>query len=271
LWSAEILKPACFISRISTLARVSLFVFAIAITIPASFPFAGAAPLSNSVVANSQTVTIDTSNALGRSVTITLTASNPNSDLMTFAIVSNPAHGTLSNIIKTDIDAPLAKVTYTPFKQYRGEDGFTFKVNDGTKDSNIANVSIEITGVIQEQQRQTATPASAATQRIITPSESSVTKNNLEVKDISQQVIGSRNGQYLFTDQVQNQTSSNNSSLPQYQNPLQAEPTSSLFPPNLNSSTPSTLTIPQFQYPYQNRPSSSANNIAPEFSNPFGR
>jgi hypothetical protein len=55
---------------------------------------------------------------------------------ITYSIVTQPAHGTLSGT------AP--NVTYTPGSNYAGADSFTFKANNGG-DSNIATVSITVT------------------------------------------------------------------------------------------------------------------------------
>src|SRR5207253_2626551 len=56
-----------------------------------------------------------------------------------YTIVVGPAHGTLSGT------APA--LTYTPAANYNGADGFTFKANDSSLDSNIATVSITINAV----------------------------------------------------------------------------------------------------------------------------
>ncbi len=73
--------------------------------------------------------------------TIVLGATDPDAaDVLTYQIVSGPAHGTLSC---TNCQSPI----YTPNQHYNGPDSFTFKVNDGTVDSNIATVSITVTPV----------------------------------------------------------------------------------------------------------------------------
>ncbi len=83
-------------------------------------------------VANDQSVTtlIDTN------INITLTASDANGDPLTYSIVTNPTHGTLSGT--------GAIRTYTPDDKYVGIDSFTFKANDGQGDSNVATVSITV-------------------------------------------------------------------------------------------------------------------------------
>ncbi|HEU5334636.1 MAG TPA: Ig-like domain-containing protein, partial [Terriglobales bacterium] len=85
--------------------------------------------------ANAQAVTTDE----GAAKAITLTGSDPDGDPLTYAVVTNPAHGTLSGT------AP--NLTYTPALNYSGADSFTFKVNDGTVDSAPATVTITVRAV----------------------------------------------------------------------------------------------------------------------------
>jgi hypothetical protein len=81
-------------------------------------------------VALDQTATV----AKNSSVEITLAATDTEGELLTYTIVTNPAHGTLTG------DPPT--LTYTPNPDYMGLDSFTFIANDGTSDSNIATVDI---------------------------------------------------------------------------------------------------------------------------------
>ncbi|MFA7628618.1 MAG: Ig-like domain-containing protein, partial [Candidatus Dojkabacteria bacterium] len=73
------------------------------------------------------------------SVEITLLATDVNDDTLTYAIVSQPAHG---NVTLVDNIA-----TYMPDPDYHGTDSFTYKANDGEFDSNIATVTITVTPV----------------------------------------------------------------------------------------------------------------------------
>jgi hypothetical protein len=73
------------------------------------------------------------------SVAITLSASDIDGDALTYAVVTPPANGSLSGT------AP--DLTYTPNGDYNGSDSFTFKANDGTVDSNTANVAITVAPV----------------------------------------------------------------------------------------------------------------------------
>jgi PKD repeat protein len=82
--------------------------------------------------ANNQEVTTSTN----ESIKITLLATDTDNDSLTFTILTLPSNGTISN------DPP--NIIYTPDLDYQGVDEFTFKANDGTADSNIAHVSIQI-------------------------------------------------------------------------------------------------------------------------------
>ena len=73
---------------------------------------------------------------------ITFTAEDVDSETFTYSIVTAPTKGQLSGI--TD-----SKVTYTPNKDYHGDDSFTYKANDGEVDSEIATIILEITEVIK--------------------------------------------------------------------------------------------------------------------------
>ena len=72
------------------------------------------------------------------SVNITLSAATPNGTL-TYTIVTPPAHGQLTGSAENR--------TYQPDPDYFGPDSFTFKVNNGSQDSNTSTVSITVTEV----------------------------------------------------------------------------------------------------------------------------
>ncbi|ETR69320.1 MAG: hypothetical protein OMM_09709, partial [Candidatus Magnetoglobus multicellularis str. Araruama] len=67
---------------------------------------------------------------------INLIASDPDNDPITYHILTNPTHGTISLTDET--------VLYTPNPNYNGPDSFTYKVNDGLSDSNTAKIMITI-------------------------------------------------------------------------------------------------------------------------------
>ena len=86
-------------------------------------------------VANPQTITVNKD----IQTPITLTATDPNNDPLTYSIVTLPSHGTLS---PSTPGGPAR--TYTAQAGYVGPDSFTFKANDGTVDSNIATINITV-------------------------------------------------------------------------------------------------------------------------------
>ena len=69
-------------------------------------------------------------------VALTLEGSDPEGQPLSFALVSQPAHGTVTG-------SPPS-ITYTPAPGYLGPDSFTFKVNDGLQESAPATVSITV-------------------------------------------------------------------------------------------------------------------------------
>ncbi len=105
-------------------------------------------PVNDAPTADPQSVTTDEDTAKA----ITLTATDVDGDPLTFSVVTQPTHGTLSGT------AP--DLTYTPAANYNGPDSFTFKANDGTVDSNTATISITVTAV---NDAPTATPQSVTT------------------------------------------------------------------------------------------------------------
>ena len=74
-------------------------------------------------------------------VSDTLPASDEDGDAVSYAIVTQPAHGTLV------LDKDSGNITYTPAANYHGTDSFTFHASDGMDDSAIATVDIEILAV----------------------------------------------------------------------------------------------------------------------------
>jgi Ca2+-binding RTX toxin-like protein len=68
---------------------------------------------------------------------VPLHATDLDGDPLTYGVVTEPEHGTLSG--------SGAIRTYTPDLHYHGPDSFTFTANDGDLDSNVATVSITVT------------------------------------------------------------------------------------------------------------------------------
>lgn len=86
-------------------------------------------------VANNQTVSTNEDTAK----TINLSATDTEGSPLTYILVSDPSNGSLSG--------SGSSRTYTPNANFNGSSSFTFKVNDGTVDSNTATVSITVNSV----------------------------------------------------------------------------------------------------------------------------
>lgn len=71
-----------------------------------------------------------------------LTTTDVDSPSLTYSVVTGPSHGTV-----TITDPASGAYTYTPYADYNGSDSFTFRVNDGALDSNVAAVSITVESV----------------------------------------------------------------------------------------------------------------------------
>ncbi|MCY1075824.1 Ig-like domain-containing protein [Archangium lansingense] len=99
--------------------------------------------------ANAQSVLLPEDGA----AVIGLTGSDPEGNLLTFTLVTQPANGTLSG-------SP-PNVTYTPNANFHGADAFTFVASDGTLTSAPATVSISVTPV-NDPPQATAQPVSTA-------------------------------------------------------------------------------------------------------------
>ncbi|HYG73390.1 MAG TPA: Ig-like domain-containing protein [Planctomycetota bacterium] len=92
-------------------------------------------PANRPPVANAQTVKMPEDTP----TKITLTGTDADGDALKYSLVTLPSRGTLSGT------AP--NLIYTPAQNYFGMDGFTFKINDGKSDSNVASVFISVTAV----------------------------------------------------------------------------------------------------------------------------
>lgn len=73
----------------------------------------------------------------GTAKVVVLTATDADNDALTYAVVAQPANGTITGT--------PPNLTYTSNTGYAGPDSFSFKANDRIADSNIAVVTITIT------------------------------------------------------------------------------------------------------------------------------
>jgi endonuclease G len=81
---------------------------------------------------------VTTAEDTSKSITLTAVSPNPSASF-SFTIVTPPAHGQLTGT--------GANRSYQPDADFNGSDSFTFKANDGAKDSNVSTVNISITDV----------------------------------------------------------------------------------------------------------------------------
>jgi hypothetical protein len=100
--------------------------------------------------------------AFNTAATVNLSGSDPETCQLTFAIVTPPAHGTLSTITNNPCAAgtpntDTGSVLYSPTAGYAGPDTFSYTVNDGTATSTPATASI----TVNANTTPTANPGSA--------------------------------------------------------------------------------------------------------------
>ena len=112
-------------------------------------------PVTSPPVAESQSVTATS----GSPSDITLKATDPDGNALTYAIVSGPKSGTI-----TDLNKDTGTLVYTPTDGFTGQDRFTFKASDGTTDSNTATVTVTVSQAasppVAQSQSVTATSGS---------------------------------------------------------------------------------------------------------------
>ncbi|MDQ1317255.1 MAG: hypothetical protein QG588_906, partial [Candidatus Poribacteria bacterium] len=111
-------------------------------------------PVNDAPISDNQSVSTDEDTPLK----ITLTATDPENDKITFKIVDKPLNGILSG-------TPPA-ITYMPNAEFNGEDSFTFTASDGKLESPPAKVSITVKPVND--------PPIANSQSVTTDEETSV-------------------------------------------------------------------------------------------------
>ena len=73
---------------------------------------------------------------------VKLNASDLDNDPLTYMIDTQPSHGSISAY-----HANNGTLTYTPQSNFTGQDSLKFKVNDGTSNSNVATVLINVKNV----------------------------------------------------------------------------------------------------------------------------
>jgi gliding motility-associated-like protein len=106
-------------------------------------------PVNDPPVANNQSVS--TLEDTEKDIALTGSDVDNTANELAYIIVSLPTNGTLTNsngdplTVGSQLPGTAPDVTYTPNSNFNGEDSFTFKINDGTNDSNTATVTITVT------------------------------------------------------------------------------------------------------------------------------
>ncbi|EKD51219.1 MAG: calcium-binding RTX family protein, partial [uncultured bacterium] len=93
-------------------------------------------------------------------VTVLFSVTDPDEELLTYTIVSQPTRGSLSHL-----NAAAGSVRYTPSANQHGTDSFSFSVTDGVHTSNVSTVTLSLTAVNDAPlaQNSTASVDSGAT------------------------------------------------------------------------------------------------------------
>jgi len=81
------------------------------------------------------------------SVTLNLTATDVDNNVLTYTVVTGPANGTLGSIAQPGTPAQGGLVVYTPPANFNGTVTFTFKANDGLVDSATKTMTVTVNPV----------------------------------------------------------------------------------------------------------------------------
>jgi VCBS repeat-containing protein len=92
-------------------------------------------PANHAPVAQSDAYTMDENGTLAPSTSLLAIATDADGDALEALLVSAPSYGTL--VLNAD-----GMFTYKPATDFTGTDSFTYKVNDGQADSNVATITI---------------------------------------------------------------------------------------------------------------------------------
>ncbi|MDQ3262877.1 MAG: Ig-like domain-containing protein [Myxococcota bacterium] len=90
------------------------------------------APINDAPVATARSASTEEDGEVG----FTLTGTDVDGDELTYTVVTQPAHGTLSGT--------PPQLTYTPYPDFTGADSFTFQANDGDAHSGPATVTLAV-------------------------------------------------------------------------------------------------------------------------------
>jgi hypothetical protein len=100
---------------------------------------------------------VSVSTLTGNAVNGTLSGAQSQGGFLTYILVTNPSHGSVQLT-----NAATGAFTYTPTAGYYGSDSFSYEVNDGYLDSNVASVSIAVHSIPTATNNSIATTAGVA-------------------------------------------------------------------------------------------------------------
>ena len=106
-------------------------------------------------------------------ISIILSATDVENDTLSYSLASQPSYGAVT------IEGAVA--TYRPALDYHGTDAFTFKVNDGIDDSNVASINLTIA---------TSNDAPVAQDQTLSVSEDQTLALVLKAEDVDQDSLG---------------------------------------------------------------------------------
>ncbi len=84
----------------------------------------------------------------GQSLLVKLTATDADNDTLTYVVLTDPSHGSLTGI------AP--NLSYLPNNHFEGTDTLSFKASDDTVDSNVATIVIKVKPADKDDQRKSS-------------------------------------------------------------------------------------------------------------------
>jgi hypothetical protein len=131
-------------------------------------------------------------------VSISLTASDPDGDSLTYVVLGGPANGNLKGMAGTS-----PKLSYTPKANFYGTDSFTFRVSDNRARSNVATVLITVKPV---NDRPNASDDTATTSEDVKVSSIDVLENDTDIDGDSLKIASVTQGKNGTVDINSDQT-----------------------------------------------------------------
>jgi hypothetical protein len=142
-------------------------------------------------VAENQSVFVSVNNP----ATITLTASDPENDPLTYVIITEPTEGELTGT--------PPEVIYAPNAGYEGVDSFTFRANDGNSDSNVATVTINVGNQTTDQVTVLLAQYKVKAKQLLVEATSSMQPEPLlTLEGYGEMTFSAADGKYIYQSKV---------------------------------------------------------------------